>query len=217
MLNLKGITTLLIDLDDTLYPAEKGIWQHIRDRMDLYLTERLDINPVEVPVLRKHLFETYGTTLRGLQLTRNVDEEDFLAFVHDVNVEIKLQPNQRLAEILKRYPQRRFILTNADKPHADRVLRALGLVDCFEDIIDIHTLSPFCKPQLEAYHQVLTYLKVRPDECLFADDSTRNLGTAHSLGMLTVLVGSKEPASEADFSIQRIEDLPLVFPFPSGR
>lgn len=217
MLNLEKITTLLIDLDDTLYPSEIGIWEEIRDRMDLFLMERMHIDPIEVPVLRKHLYETYGTTLRGLQITRNIDEEEFLKFVHDVRVEEVLKPNPKLADVLKRYSQRRIVLTNADKRHACRVLQALGVQDCFEEVIDIHMLSPYCKPQLEAYHQVLTYLGVSAEACLFADDSTRNLGAARALGMVTVLVGSKEPAPEAVFSIQRIDDLPMVFPVCDGR
>ena len=34
------------------------------------------------------------------------------------------------------------IFTNADKAHADQVLRKLGLEDCFEGIICFETLNP---------------------------------------------------------------------------
>src|SRR6266545_4491981 len=60
-------TTLFIDLDDTLYPSSTGLWHAIKERMNLFMRERLYIPEAEIPSLREQYFNTYGTTLRGLQ------------------------------------------------------------------------------------------------------------------------------------------------------
>ncbi|HVP21988.1 MAG TPA: pyrimidine 5'-nucleotidase [Anaerolineaceae bacterium] len=188
------ITTLLIDLDDTLYPASCGLWDAIRGRINLYLTERLGLNAERAAALRRDLFHKYGTTLRGLQAVYQVNSEDYLHFVHDLPLERYLSPNPRLCQVLQALPQRRVIFTNADAAHACRVVHALGLDGCFEDIIDVHVFDPFCKPMAEAFQAAFNRLRVAPDECTLVDDTLRNLETAKSLGMGTIWVCADGPA-----------------------
>jgi len=56
--------TIFFDLDGTLYDNRSGLWEVIRQRMSLYMNERLGLSWDIIPELRKHYFETYGTTLR---------------------------------------------------------------------------------------------------------------------------------------------------------
>src|SRR3989304_4311416 len=110
--------TLLFDLDDTLYPHQTGLWEAIRLRMDKYMHQRLGLSLEAIPDLRKYYLETYGTTLRGLQMNNHVDAQDFLAYVHDLPVRRYLQPNPLLRQMLLSLPPKRFVFTNAHQPHA---------------------------------------------------------------------------------------------------
>ncbi|MDQ2692078.1 MAG: pyrimidine 5'-nucleotidase, partial [Chloroflexota bacterium] len=107
-------TTLFFDLDDTLYPSSTGLWPAIKDRMNLYMIERLCIPEQDVPFLREQYFKMYGTTLRGLQERHDVDKEDFLAFVHDLPLNDYLAPDPLLRDVLTSLPTRNLIFTNAD-------------------------------------------------------------------------------------------------------
>lgn len=210
------ISTLLIDLDDTLYPASSGLWGLIRQRIDLYMHERLGMSWEIIPELRHRLFSEYGTTLRGLQETLHIDEMDYLAFVHDVPVEELLQPDPQLGRLLSTYPQRKVIFTNADTRHAHRVLHTLQLEDQFSAIIDILAISPYCKPMPEAFKLALDLAEVQPGEgCLVCDDAPRNLAAARSLGCATVLVGTPGPHPDADYCIPSLHALTRVLP-PGG-
>ncbi len=206
-------TTLFIDLDDTLYPADSGVWQDIRDRIDLYMHSVLGIPVEEVPALRHHLFNTYGTTLRGLEATRSIDPNEYLRFVHDVPLERYLKPNPELRQVLLNYSYPKFIFTNGDRPHALRVLKILGLENLFDDIIDIVALSPYCKPMPETFDIALDYTRhSSPSDCILVDDAPRNLAAAHAYGFQTVLVGPPNPGILYAKVISRIADLPLVIP-----
>lgn len=211
-----GYTTLLIDLDETLYDPAAGVWEAISQRMDLYMCERLNMPAETVRPLRTELYQTYGTTLRGLKVTRGVDERDFIDFVHDVPVNDLLQPDPGLREMLLRYPQRRIIFTNADFKHANRVVSRLGLEGCFERTVDIYDIAPYCKPMPEAYLSVLRIAGIgSAEECVFVDDSPRNLTAARALGFYTIQVGSpkpgfKHPPASAHAQIARLIDLPSV-------
>src|SRR5687767_9363210 len=66
-------TTIFFDLDDTLYPASAGLWKAIKERMNDYMREHLDIPEHEIKPLREKYFLQYGTTLRGLQAHHSVD------------------------------------------------------------------------------------------------------------------------------------------------
>ncbi len=211
-------STILIDLDETVYPAACGVWEAIQERMERYMHERLNLPLEEIPHVRKTLFQQYGTTLRGLQMTRHVDERDFLDFVHDVPVDQLLRPDPELREVLLRYPQRKIIFTNADRTHAGRVIRQVGLEGCFDGVIDIYDIAPYCKPMPEAYQIALRLAgETEPGQCVFIDDSPRNLAGARAVGLATVQVGLPKPGyvhpeANTDLHIARLSDLPAVIP-----
>ena len=203
-------TTLLIDLDDTLYPASCGLWDAIRRRIDLYMETRFSLSHAEASELRCNLFMRYGTTLRGLQTVYQVDAEEYLAFVHDVPLDQYIQPDPALRQALLSCPQRKVIFTNADTAHARRVLKVLALDGLFEQIIDIHTFDPYCKPMPEAFSIAVNLLGEAPQRCLVVDDSLPNLATAHALGMHTVWVSSKPLLPPVDVVIPALSELPGV-------
>jgi pyrimidine 5'-nucleotidase len=204
---------LFFDLDDTLYDSSNGLWEAIRARMGLYMFERLRLPPDQVPILRRKYFETYGTTLRGLQIHHQVDANDYLNYVHDLPLENFLRPDPQLRTMLLRLPQAKWIFTNADADHARRVMRILGVEDCFQGIIDVRALGFHCKPEVAAYQLAMKLAgEEDPRRCVLIDDSARNLAVARWLGFTTVLVGRDGADPSADYSIPRIHDLPKAIP-----
>lgn len=204
---------LFFDLDDTIYPNTSGLWGAIRERMSLYMHERLGLDPSDSLALRRSYVENYGTTLRGLQIHYKVDPFEYLAYVHDLPLEAYLQPNPDLRPTLASLPQPKWILTNADHDHANRVLEFFGISQCFEGIIDIHALGYVCKPEPEAYRRALAIAgQSDPHTCVFFDDSSRNLAPAHELGLTTILVGCEQPDPAADYSVAGLKDLQRALP-----
>lgn len=211
--------TLFFDLDDTLYPASTGLWNAIRDRMGLYMHERLQIPWEDIPRLRIHYLETYGTTLRGLQQFFTVDTEEYLAYVHDLPLEQYLHPDPVVRAILHSLPQPKWIFTNADAAHAQRVMAVLELSDCFQGVIDLRALGFICKPERETYLRALQIAgAVHPSRCLILDDAVRNLVPAHELGFTTILVQNERNAQQAvqdhgvDYAITHLRDLRQALP-----
>jgi len=201
----------IFDLDDTLYPKSSGLMRAIGDRIGQYMVERIGLDPAAALMLREAYVREYGTTLRGLQARYHIDAADYLTYVHDVPVEAILKPNSELDAVLAALPGEKIIFTNSSMAHTRRVLAALGISHHFNRIIDITMLDYVCKPDLSAYTFVLSKLDAEPEECVFIDDSPRNLAPARALGIRTVLVGDGPPDA-ADFVIPRVVDLPKVVP-----
>jgi putative hydrolase of the HAD superfamily len=203
-------TTIFIDLDGTLYSNDCGLWQAIRERISTYMRERMGFSAEDEARLRSSYLQTYGTTLRGLQINHHVDPEEFLAYVHDIPLEKYLRRDPVLHDLLKSLPQSTWIFTNADSNHAWRVMKALGVQDCFTGIIDIRALNFICKPQPEAYHKALILAgEPNPQGCILLDDALRNLTPAREIGFYTILVNqnSAEVYPSEPSAPQRINSL----------
>jgi len=188
----------LFDLDDTLYASQTGLWRAVKERIHRYLIERLGFQPDEAARLREHYLHTFGTTLGGLRQEFKIDVEDYLAFVHDLPLADYLQPDPALNGMLARLPLTKIIFTNSDAPHVRRVLEHLGIAQRFVQIIDIWALDFINKPDPRAYARALSLISAQPQECVFIEDSRRNLIPAQALGMLTVLVGQAAPPDLPD-------------------
>jgi putative hydrolase of the HAD superfamily len=200
--------SLYFDLDDTLYPSSSGLWDAIRDRMNLYMQNMIDLPLPEIIRLRQGYLEKYGTTLRGLQAHYEVDRDEYLAFVHDLPLEKYIHPDPGLHELLLSLPQKRWIFTNSDANHARRVLSILGVEDCFDGIIDIRAIDFACKPEKLAYERALAISgDSDPAQCIIFDDSVRNLAPARELGFYTILVGKDGPEPAVDQTISSLHVL----------
>jgi putative hydrolase of the HAD superfamily len=201
-----AITHLVFDLDDTLYPPGNGLWDDIGERINRYMIDRLGFDPVQVNETRRLYYQKYGTTLRGLMTDcPDLVPEDYLAYVHDVDLGRYLAPEPALAALLSDLPQFKAIFTNSDAPHASRVLACLGLQGLFNAIVDIRAMEYCNKPLPQAYAALLDHLSVPADQCLYIEDSLRNLRPAKALGMTTLLVGGQTVPDEAvDFGAATI-------------
>jgi len=204
-------STLLIDLDDTLYPAANGLWLAIKERIRRYMHEKLDIPAETAPELARQLFLQYGTTLRGLQATRHVDTRDYLAYVHDVPLDDYLAPNPELRSVLESIPAKKFIFTNADVAHAERVLRRLEIESCFEGIVDVVAIDPYCKPMPESFTIALKLAgEPDPQRCVMIDDLPHTTRAARQHGLLALLYGKSEPHPDADATFEDWSLLPAL-------
>ncbi len=195
----------LFDLDDTLYPPEAGVLKQVGGRIERYLIERMHMAPAEAARLRSEYRDRYGTTLGGLLAHHQADPEDYLAYVHDVPVEELVQPSAELDRALAALPWECIVFTNADRRHAERVLRALGVRQRFGRIFDITGMGYRQKPHPTVYEHVLAALEAPGPACLIADDALTNLTAAKAWGMTTTWVGpDAAPTDGIDYCIARI-------------
>ena len=202
-------TTVFFDVDDTLYPNSTGLWRAIKERMNIYMRERMDIPENDVPVLREKYYRAYGTTLRGLQEHHEIDVVDFLAYVHDLPLDDFLTPDATQRSVIASLSARRVAFTNADSAHARRVLNALALDDLFDAIVDVNAVTPYCKPMPESFAIAMrTASETDPARCVMIDDLPRTTRAARELGMFGVLYGQKESSLDAHATFNDWSELP---------
>lgn len=189
-----SMKAVLFDLDNTLYPAERDLFSLIDVRINRYMREVVEIDPDEVDGLRRRYWQDYGTTLQGLIRHHVVDPEEYLDYVHAVDVASRLSEDAELRRMLEEMAVPSYVFTNGSRCHVDRVIRALGLEGLFAGIFDIRIADYQPKPNPDPYRRVLDSLGVEGVQCVMVEDQPQNLKTAKEFGMKTVLVGDGSAA-----------------------
>jgi len=199
---------ILFDLDNTLYSPECDLFSLIDVRINRYMEDVVEISPDAVDGLRRRYWKDYGTTLQGLIRHHVVDPEDYLEYVHAVDVASRLSVDNELKETLKQIPLRSYVFTNGSRCHVDRVVSALGLDGLFADVFDIRIADYRPKPTPDPYRRVLTKLGLSGTQCIMVEDQVQNLCTAKQFGMKTVFIGAKSSLAEADSFVDATLDRP---------
>ncbi len=198
--DLAHIDAWIFDMDNTLYPASANLFAPVEKRMTQYIVDLLSLPEHEAAELREGYFLAHGTTLSGLMADHGVDPHAFLAYVHDVEMDV-LEANAPLAALIARLPGRKLVFTNGDLPYAEKVLDRLGLGASFEAVHDIHAMALQPKPAASAYAGLCAAFAIDPATSFFADDMVRNLAPAKAIGMTTLWIdnGSQQmPGSAVD-------------------
>ena len=200
----------ILDLDNTLYAADNGVFARMDKRMTTFVAEALKVSRAQADHLRIRYWKQYGSTLRGLMLHHGLDPEPFLLDVHDIQADTLLQPDAQLDQALARLPGHKVIHTNGIREHAERVLQALGIIHHFAAIYDIRFNNYIPKPCADTLARLIRSEGSIPARTLVVDDMPDNLQAAKQLGCKTVLI-NHESDGRWDFHIPSCHHLPALF------
>jgi putative hydrolase of the HAD superfamily len=184
----------VFDLDNTLYPPEVQLFDQIETRMTAWVMAALGVSRAEADRLRRHYWQTYGTTLAGLMREHDVDPAPYLTEVHDIDF-AGLAPDPGLRDAIAALPGRRIVYTNGSAPYAERVIVARGLSGLFDAVYGVEHAGYRPKPERLAFETVFAADGLDPLIAAMFEDDPRNLAAPHQMGMRTVHVaGAPEPA-----------------------
>ena len=182
----------IFDLDNTLYSGKTRVFEQVSKRMSKYVSDKLNLSIDEAEKIQKNYFYEYNTTLNGMIKNHNIDANEFLDFVHDININF-LKKDLKLSEELKKLNGKKFIFTNASRKHALNVTRRMGINQHFDGIFDIIDANFVPKPAIETYKKLVEKHKIDPNLCVLIEDIARNLQPAYEMGMKTVWIENDEP------------------------
>jgi putative hydrolase of the HAD superfamily len=194
---------LLLDLDDTLYPASARIGAEITRRMICFVAELLGVSFDEARRLRENRGPQFGTTLEWLQVEHGMggaDKEErameYMRRIHPEEEADEVDFDPRLRPFLQSLRLPMTVLTNAPIFHAERILRLLRVDDLFLGVWDVMRSGFKGKPHRNAYIGALSISGYSIEETLFADDYGQYVQGYLDLGGRAVLVSTKKAEME---------------------
>jgi len=210
MKSFKLIKCWIFDLDNTLYSGKTKVFEQVDKRMSKYISNKLDVSVEEAKKIQKNYFYKYNTTLNGMIKNHKIDPNEFLEFVHDINIDF-LQKDPELEKEIEKLNGKKIIFTNGSKKHALNVTKRIGINQLFDDIFDIVDCNFIPKPSIEPYKKLVEKHKIDPKLCVFVEDIARNLKPAYEMGMKTVWIENEEPwaskFSDSEFVNYRTNNL----------
>lgn len=190
-LRVKSTPVWLFDLDDTLHDASHAAFASISESMTSYIVEHLGIEVVAATTLRQAYWHRYGATLLGMMRHHGVRAPHFLEQTHRLpGLEARLRTSAHDRAALRRLPGRKFVLTNAPRRYAERVLKTLRLATSFDGVLGIEDMAMFGqlrpKPDARMLRRVAARLKTAPERCVLIEDTLVHQKAARRIGMRTV-------------------------------
>lgn len=192
--HLQNKRVFFFDIDNCLYRRLTKIHDMMQVKIHKYFKDHLLLNDEDAHQLHMNYYKTYGLALEGLVRNHQVDALEYNSKVDDaLDLMSVLAYEPELRKMLFRIRDQFdvfWLVTNAYKNHALRVVSYLGLGDLFDGLTycDYSLFPIVCKPMDKFYFQCLDTVNLdrHNKEAMaslhFVDDSEINVKAAHKLG-----------------------------------
>ena len=210
MKEFKRIKNFIFDCDGVLYDDLEGVFGQVSKRMTEYISRKLYLSLEKAKELQTNYFHKYNTSLNGLMIHHDINPQEFLKYVHDINLDF-LKKDLKLRKELIELKTKKFVFTNGSHEHASNITKTLGIRDLFDGFFDITDCNFIPKPSIEPYKKLIDKFNIKPSETVFIEDIAINLEPAKKLGMKTVWLKNNEywgkKNSDKKFVDLKIENL----------
>lgn len=191
------IRHLLLDLDNTLYPASGAMDEGITNRMLDFVARFLAVPLEEAKKYRIEGLKSCGTTLEWLRTRHGLTDMDaFFAAVHPESEIDELTADANLRPYLLSLGLPMTLLTNAPMAHATRVLDFFNIKDLFTGIYDLTFHNGKGKPHASSFLDTLAAAGFSVAETLFVDDLPKYCRGFQAIGGKAVLVDERDKYAE---------------------
>ena len=130
--------------------AECGLFDKVHILMGRFIEEKLNLSSGEAQALRSKYYHQYGTTLRGLMIEHKINPDEYLDYVHQINYDV-VSANESLKNTIQELKGKKYIFTNANYGHVEKVLEKLKMENIFDGCFDISESDYLPKPHKEIY------------------------------------------------------------------
>jgi putative hydrolase of the HAD superfamily len=174
---MNRLISIIFDLDGTLYESRKLADEILRvstDALALQLNVTTEEAEAKLSAVKAEISARTGceATLSAACELLGGDIKSLHSYLAGkVNPEMYLHRDERVVELLKLLGKDYglYIYTNNNRKLTDRIMRAIGIEDCFSEIFSIEDFWR-AKPDRLALARLMAAIGAEPCECLFVGD-----------------------------------------------
>ena len=111
--------SIIFDCDGVLYKDLEAVFGQVSKRMTEYISKKLNLDLKKAKELQTNYFHKYNTSLNGLMIHHDINPEEFLKYVHDINLDflekdLVLKIAKRLKKLIDSEKGMSAFLTRSD-------------------------------------------------------------------------------------------------------
>lgn len=209
------ITTIIFDVDDTLYDVATGFTKRRNGEVVYdFMVEKLGfVDRTSAKRVRDEYFARYHATAKALLIAQQegqfprdapqfdpidlaqywVDHLDYRSLRSDSTKSPSTVVVSDLTELVTKSGLQLVAFSNGPRQYVKKVLLELGLWDTIfteSTLFAVDDVLPYCKPEPAAFQIVFDRLGITDPstQCVMVEDSMKNIRQAKQIGIKTVLV-----------------------------
>lgn len=195
-----GKNVIIYDLDDTLYNKTEEFADLLDAAMAKALIEDLGLK-MDFAKAKDLVTESFKIYRDGGEIffrEYGINPKDLFIAYHRRKPVEQIVPYENLLEKIKQVPAEQYIFTASDRYASEKILKHLGLWDFFKDrYYSVEDFGVYKKNEsAEVYLKYCEKIGVKPQDCVFVDDSYSNLEFAKEAGMTTVRIYYKNNSAK---------------------
>ena len=101
MKEFKKIKNFIFDCDGVLYNDLEKVFGQVSKKMTEYIAKKLNLDLKKAKELQTNYFHKYNTSLNGLMIHHKINPDEFLKYVHDINLDFLEKDLVLRKELLK--------------------------------------------------------------------------------------------------------------------
>ena len=188
------IKTFIFDLDGTLYPRTSPLFAAMSFSIKQWFQDQLKIKNEDMDSWYEQQKLEHPTPLGTIQ-SFGLSAASFHQEVFEkLNPGLYLEKDIMLEKMLSQLSGNKFVVTLSQYEHAVKVLNALGIQDCFSDIL-VHDRNWHTNSKLDAYEIIRKANNlIREEVCIIGDNPFIDLQEAHEVEYKCVAVSDSSLA-----------------------
>ena len=208
-----GKKIVIYDLDDTLYNKTSEFAEILDTTMAEALVYDLGLK-MDIKEAKELVTLSYKIYRDGGEIfyrDYGINPQDLFIAYHKRKPIEKIIPYDNLLEKIKKVDAEQYIFTASDRYASEKILKHLGLYEFFKDrYYSVEDFGVFKKNEnAQVYYEYCKKINVKPEDCVFVDDSYSNLEFAKETGMTTVRIYYKNNSAKdkayIDYAYKGIE------------
>lgn len=184
--------TLILDLDNTIYPKSWGVMESITERMIKFIHLKSKKENFNASVLIEGYRKSFNSIAMGFYKDFKSDFDDFLNYSHDLDLNSFILPGHLKHLLNSSNFDKKFIFSSAPRNHIYNILNKFELLDEMDGIISIEDVNYNYKPSKIAFEMFYKKTGVDPFNSVFIDDCRNNIEMAKTFGSYTVHISENQ-------------------------
>lgn len=199
--------TIIWDLDNTLYFETREYKDKLNEATAIAAIKDFNI-PLDFTAATEKVKESYATYRDGLEIFAkeyNISHKELYTAYHNYKKSLirMIKPYENLPAELKLINCPQYVFSTSSRDICEKILKHIGLYDFFKNrFYSVEDFEVYKKNESsEVYKKLCKTIGVKPEDCIFVDDSYSNLHFAKEIGMTTVRVyyNNNNSAKDLDF------------------